>query len=206
MGPGVGMNKTAFAVAAVLTAAAPAALADGFGDGVAAYAGQHYDTAAAIWRPLADDGEARAQYRLGQLYERGHGVEADPAVAAEWYGQAAAQGHAKAQYSLANLYARGEGVVRDPNAALAWFNRSALAGEPRAQYHLGLIHLNGDLVERDLVQAYVWFSRAAQTFSDGDERQRAEHAQTSLRAAMDTGQQQAADAALAPVPAVEPPA
>ena len=170
MGPGVGMNKTAFAVAAVLTAAAPAALADGFGDGVAAYAGQHYDTAAAIWRPLADDGDARAQYRL------------------------------------ANLYARGEGVVRDPNAALAWFNRSALAGEPRAQYHLGLIHLNGDLVERDLVQAYVWFSRAAQTFSDGDERQRAEHAQTSLRAAMDTGQQQAADAALAPAPVVEPPA
>jgi TPR repeat protein len=33
-----------------------------------------YATALAIWTPLADRGDAHAQYDVGLLYEAGHGV------------------------------------------------------------------------------------------------------------------------------------
>ena len=42
------------------------------------------------WRPLAEQGDARAQYYLGLLYENGDGVPRDYEKAREWYEKSAA--------------------------------------------------------------------------------------------------------------------
>ncbi|MGF1623315.1 MAG: hypothetical protein ACFCVH_00415 [Alphaproteobacteria bacterium] len=82
-----------------LLAVAPPALAD-FEDGVAAYEAGDYATALEQWRPLAEAGDPEAQYRVGQLFERGEGVPASLARAAMWYRLAANQDNTGAQGAL----------------------------------------------------------------------------------------------------------
>ena len=55
-----------------------------------------------IWRPLAEQGDARAQYSLALLYAKGMGVTKDVAIARMWAEKAAAQnfGPAKAMLTL----------------------------------------------------------------------------------------------------------
>ena len=45
-----------------------------FQDGADAYARGDYAGALSDWRPLADAGDASAQYSLGAMYFHGHGV------------------------------------------------------------------------------------------------------------------------------------
>lgn len=76
--------------------------------------------AAALLTRLADRGDARAQAMLGLLYEHGHGVPQDFAVAAWWYGCAAEQGNANGQYLLGLAYDKGRGVPRDVVLSQKW--------------------------------------------------------------------------------------
>ena len=57
----------------------------------------HYATAVRKWRPLAEAGDAAAQYNLGVIFDQGRGVPRDTAEALRWYQLAAAQGYAAAQ-------------------------------------------------------------------------------------------------------------
>lgn len=84
-----------------------------------------YQTALAVWLPEAQAGSAEAQYFVGQIYERGLGLDPDYPKAAGWYRRAADQGHAEAQTSLAYLYEMGLGVARDPAAALNLYRAAA---------------------------------------------------------------------------------
>ena len=52
----------------------------------------------------AEQGDAEAQYNLGNLYRQGQGVAADDVEAAKWFRVAADQGLDQAQNSLAILY------------------------------------------------------------------------------------------------------
>ena len=60
----------------------------------AAYAKGDYATALRLLRPLADQGDAVAQYNLGVMHANGHGVPQNYAEAAKWYRLAADQGDA----------------------------------------------------------------------------------------------------------------
>jgi len=55
------------------------------------------DTAAAysIWKPLADNGNAEAEYHLGYMYQTGTGVPESKQKALYWYELAAKHGHGK---------------------------------------------------------------------------------------------------------------
>src|SRR5438874_281250 len=61
-------------------------------DGLAAYRRDDFATAMRLLRPLADQGDAVAQARLGLLYQLGEGVPQDYAEAVKWYRLAADQG------------------------------------------------------------------------------------------------------------------
>jgi TPR repeat protein len=63
--------------------------------------------------PIAEQGDASAQYNLGVMYANGYGVPQDYAEAVRWYRLAAGQGNAKAQYNLGLMYYNGEGVPQD---------------------------------------------------------------------------------------------
>jgi uncharacterized protein len=70
------------------------------------------DYAAALreWRPLAEQGHAKAQSILGSMYDDGQGVPQDYAEAARRYRKAAEQGYAFAWLKLGSMYGIGEGV------------------------------------------------------------------------------------------------
>ena len=54
-------------------------------DGLEAYERGDYATAMQEWRPLAEQGDAIAQYNFGLMYAFGQGVVQDYAEAVKWY-------------------------------------------------------------------------------------------------------------------------
>jgi TPR repeat protein len=80
----------------VLSFAAPVA-AGPLEDATAAYYRGDFATALRLLRPLAEQGDAAAQYNLGQMYLLGHGVPKNNAEAVTWYRKAADQGDAAAE-------------------------------------------------------------------------------------------------------------
>ena len=81
--------------------------------------------AAGLFYPLAQRGDARAQYNLGLLYSSGLGVDQDYQAALKWHRMAAAQGHAGGQSELAQMYAKGQGVQLDQVRAYVWYSVAA---------------------------------------------------------------------------------
>ncbi len=126
--------------------------------GVEAWQAGNYDEAIRQWRPLADRGDADAQYNLAQAYFLGRGVPQNMTLAEQWYQRAARQGHeeAEANYGLL-LFQNGR-----RREAMQWIERAAGRGDARAQYVLGTALFNGDLIGRDLPRAYALMTRAAQ--------------------------------------------
>jgi TPR repeat protein len=89
---------------------------------------QGEDSEEAQWlRQAAALGEARAQTRIGFLYQVGRGVPQDYTQALYWYRRAAKQGQAEAQYHLGRLYEYGWGVPQSYVRSLYWYWRAARA-------------------------------------------------------------------------------
>jgi len=77
----------------------PASSAD-FLKGLDAAKSGDYTTALREWTPLAEQGDASAQYNLGLMYYNGYGVLKNDKTAVKWYTLAAEQGDADAQNNL----------------------------------------------------------------------------------------------------------
>ena len=84
-----------------------------FQKGLTAYQSGDFATALREWTPLAEQGNASAQYNLGLMYRNGRGVPQDDKTAVKWYRLAAEQGHASAQYNLGQTYRKGDGVPKN---------------------------------------------------------------------------------------------
>ena len=117
---------------AVLLGSAGSSVSADFQKGLTAYSSGDYATALREWIPLADQGEASAQYNLGLLYDNGKSVLQDYKAAVKWYRLATEQGHAKAQSNLGLLYAKGKGVIQDNVFAYMWWNIAASSGDKAA--------------------------------------------------------------------------
>ena len=86
-----------------------------------------------MWfRKAADQGDAVAEFLLGNQYAFGKGVPRDYSEAMIWFRRAAEQGHGKAKLFLGIMYAEGRGVPQDYVRAHMWFGLSAAQGEQRA--------------------------------------------------------------------------
>ena len=128
-----------------------------FKAGENAYHRGDYATALREWRPLAEQGESRAQFHLGLLYADGQGVPQDYVQARQWYEKAAVQGDASAQLNLGDIYGNGKEVPEDYQLALYWFRLSAYQGNAMAQTKLGLMYERGNGVPQDVVLAHKWY-------------------------------------------------
>ena len=83
----------------------------------------------------AAQGDAAAQFNLGNMYKDGRGVRQDDAEAVRWYRQAAAQGYADAQANLGVMYYKGYGVRQDRALAQEWFDEACQNGSPVGCYN-----------------------------------------------------------------------
>ena len=100
------------------------AFAGAFEDGAAAYE-RDYATALRLFQPLADQGDASAQFKVGSMYAFGEGVPRNFTEAGEWFRRAADQGHAAAQFNLGAMYAEGLGLAQDYQEAARWYRKAA---------------------------------------------------------------------------------
>lgn len=143
---------------------------------------------AAELRKAADQGDAKAQYSLGLMFENGRvddpsktvleraleqygTVQQDYPQAVAWYRKAAKQGHAEAQFKLGLIYNKGRGVPKDYfqgkgvhkdyAQAVVWYSKAAEQGHAVAQNNLGAMYYNGSGVSQDYTQALTWFRKAA---------------------------------------------
>ena len=144
-----------------------AAIAGPLEDGMEAYQEKDYLKAIQVWRPLAQSGDASAQYRLGVMFAEGKGVAPNDAEAALWFERAAEQGEPMAQYNLGASYVEGTGVRKDLVAAAKWFRRAADQGVSLAQLNLGLLYANGAGVAQDNVEALKWVDLAIYSLPAG---------------------------------------
>ena len=140
--------------------------------GYAAFEKGNYEKALAIVRPLAENGDTRAQSMLARMYYRGRGVRQDHIEAVKWFRLAADQGDAVAQFNLGVMYSEGQSVPQDNAEAEKWYRLAADQGNPQAQYNLGLWYAQGDGRSPDNVRAHMWFNLAAASFPASDTRNR----------------------------------
>ena len=104
-----------------------------FNKGVAAYKSGDFATALREFKPLAEQGNSKAQNTLGWMYRYGNGVPQDHKTAVKWYKLAADQGHADAQNTLGWMYKQGLGVPQDYKTAVKWYRLAADQGHADAQ-------------------------------------------------------------------------
>ena len=110
--------------------------------GLAAYDARDYATAMQELRPLAEEGNAEAQYRLGYMYNRGWGIRSNGVEALRWWHLAAEQGHLPAQYKIGDVYENSMndafwGIEQSWNEAKKWYRMAAEQGYTEAQIKLG---------------------------------------------------------------------
>ncbi len=75
---------------------------------------------------IAREGNAKAQYNLGHMYDRGEGVSKDYKEAVRWFQLSAVQGYAPAQHNLGMMYAMGQSVPQDDIQAYMWLSLATL--------------------------------------------------------------------------------
>jgi hypothetical protein len=118
---------------------------------------QDYAATLRLCRPLAEQGDAKAQSRLGFMYLTGQGVAQSDTEAAKWYRRAADQGDPAAQDSLGSMYYAAQNYVE----AAKWTRLAAEQGHFAAQAALGLMYANGQGVPQDYVLAHMSYNLAS---------------------------------------------
>ena len=111
---------------------------------------------------IAERGFVMAEYRVGNCYYNGTGVEKDFAKAVEWYTKGAEQGLATAQCDLGDCYYSGTGIEKDLAKATEWYTKAAEQGFSTAQFNLGVCYNNGSGVEQNLAKAVEWYIKATE--------------------------------------------
>ena len=122
---------------------------------------KYYTRAFECFSKAAEQGDAKAQEGLGELYYKGLGVEQNYTEAFKWFSKAEEQGNAKAQTFLAQMYYNAEGVKQNYVEAFKRFSKAAKQGDLEAQHCLGVMYFKGEGIEQNYTEAFKWISKAA---------------------------------------------
>ena len=128
-------------------------------NGVATYNRDNPLAAMIKWQPLAEQGNADAQYIMGIMYD--YGGLRNYKTAVKWYTLAAEQGNADAQNSLGAMYEEGKGVPQNYKNAVNWYRLAAEEGCADARNNLGAMYAFGRGVVKDFAYAHMWGKFAA---------------------------------------------
>ena len=136
-----------------------------------------------LLQPLAEEGNAEAQFLLGSLYINGQGVEKDDTEGLSWIMKAARQeydqarlsafsiysglaglGDAGAMYNLGYMYLNGWGGEQDTDAGMTWLESAAKKGHERSAKVLSIIYAEGKFgIPPDGDKASFWGNLAVES-------------------------------------------
>ena len=120
-----------------------------------------------LYKALAENGNAIAQFNIAQAYREGKGALKSDKLAAQWYKKSAEQGYAKAQYFLGMAYHEGNGIIESRKSAFTWLLKAAEQDLPIAQLTVGLFYTYGYGVEKSKKTAAYWVRLA---YENGNEK------------------------------------
>jgi TPR repeat protein len=98
--------------------------------GISAFEAKDFTTALRLLSPLAEEGIAEAQYRMGMMFQNGLGRVKNQELGFKWMSAAAEQGHGYAQHgpgaqmALGMMYENGQGVEKNEVEARRWYKLS----------------------------------------------------------------------------------
>jgi len=125
-------------------------------DAVEAMRSGDFAVAYCIMRPLADHGDADAQYNIGWMYLNGYGLRVNDTLALDWWQRASKQGHTDASFSIGMLYSLGEGkVTKDLNLAIDYYLLAATKGQEDAVVLLKSMMTRNDKAIQSRLSAIV---------------------------------------------------
>ena len=113
------------------------------------------------FRPLVVEGYAPAQYQMGTVYQKGHGVPKDGMKALALFELSAKQNYSDAQFELSLIYSEGKLVKQDFKKAYELMFKAAKKGLASAQYNVAVMFANGTGVAQDYFKASRWYQNAA---------------------------------------------
>ena len=132
-----------------------------YNKGLEYYNKKEYSESVKWFKKAAEQGNAKAQFKLGYCYQYEKGVIEDINEAVKWYNKAAEQGYAEAQNGLGDYYF-WDSTTRDYAKAVKWYKKAAEQGIARAQASLGYCYATGpDAVKNDS-EAFKWYKKAAE--------------------------------------------
>lgn len=142
-------------------------------EGSAAYNTKDYKTALQLLKPLADKGDPKAQWLVGNIYAYGLGVHRDEVEGSKWCQKAADSGYAAAERDVGEAYRVLKGSVkvskchhvghRDDAEAMKWLRRAAKHGSIEAEFEVGLLYDFGNPgVPKDKAEAVRWWQKSAE--------------------------------------------
>ena len=120
---------------------------------------KEYEKAEEVLKPLAESGNADAQYWFGRCrldrndYDR----------AFFWYKKSAEQGHATAQNTLGNFYETGKGTEKNCETALLWYKKSAENGNEIGKYNVAQCYFFGKGVKINHAEGIKWYKASAES-------------------------------------------
>ncbi len=106
-------------------------------------------------REKAEQGDARAQFRLSEMYSKGEGVPPNYVEAVKWSGKArktAEEGDAETQFKIGVMYHK----MKDYDKAARWYEMAAEQGHAKTQRELGCMYANGEGVRQNYDKAAKW--------------------------------------------------
>ena len=120
--------------------------------------GQNHKNAA-DYRTDAINGNAIAQFYLGQSYFRGWGIKPDTIQAVYWWRKSAEQGNPAAQNNMGAAYSNGWGnLTQNKETAIYWYKKAAEKNGAFPQKNLGRIYEDKENYEED----FIWYKKAAE--------------------------------------------
>jgi TPR repeat protein len=151
------------AVVAVLGLSAVDVSAQDFDTGSEALDKGDFATAFREFKPLAEQGYAKAQFNLGYMYITGNGTTKDVLAAEKWFILSAESGdpivQPLASVALWNLYYL-ENSAKNYDKAAYWAKKAAAQGDADSQFLIGYMYLTAEGVQKDNLKAFMWLSIA----------------------------------------------
>lgn len=140
-----------------------------FQKGEEAYSKADFVKANEYFTKAANAGNSDAFYKLGELYEKGEGVDQSNTTALEFYNCAANMGNIDAMCVLGNMYRYGRtNIKKDKGKAVDWFGQAAEYGNVFAMLELANMYRYGEGIKENKKEAAKWFQKAVD-LADNDE-------------------------------------
>ncbi len=130
-------------------------------EAVNAYSKNKMQEAVRLFKVSANQGNAIAQFTLGNMYINGTVVEKSDSEAFKFFKLSADQGNKIGINNLGVMYEKGYSVPKDLNEAIKLYRLAADKGYAQAQVNLGAMYLKGLTVPKDTNEALRLFKLSA---------------------------------------------